>query len=611
MREATPVYGKTDLSAQPVFISYSRKDYYFAESLAFHLLNRKVPVWLDVKDLKPGVDWQRDLEAAVAAASTVILVGSPGAFKSVNVRTECQHAVKLGKRIIVARRRGARLPDELKRGEMVDFQGGFEHGLDQLAASLTADPSNVPIANAVHRVSFVPRLPPWTATIAATLAIPLLGYFALVLGAGNREGGDYPFPVLVVLWLAVICLLLWFFLLGFIERRMGMTRLAVCLACLTVVYAYPLFRLFYWGPSSLGAYDAGIIRLIVDQWPIGALLGAVPLFGLVVLLFSRPEDLLRWSPTGKAWDRYRVGHAAKGSDEIFDAAAALTRVQHFRLFYDMPDKPAAARLREELMRAGAQEAQSDGAEATAVLLLTNRTRTLWLNQQADHLKGALLTVVASGIRLPETVGWLWRREWIDFRSWNINQPNRSNGLPRVPEAVTGARLPAPVLKAHHLLCAFAALLMAVGGAIQPPDSARSEILSVPEVVGAVCAAIGLFFALPARRLVRRRISPVQFARWTGPFAALAIASGLITLVYYCAINPGAWIRAVPASAFLLVAPILLRRLRPTIEFWLPPSDVKAEKQTDDSLALRRNWRTFGWVVLYLCVWALLLKDINQ
>ena len=48
--------------SQPLFISYSRKDYYFAESLAYHLRKREIPVWLDAKDLKPGVDWARDLE---------------------------------------------------------------------------------------------------------------------------------------------------------------------------------------------------------------------------------------------------------------------------------------------------------------------------------------------------------------------------------------------------------------------------------------------------------------------------------------------------------------------------------------------------------------------
>ena len=41
----------------PVFISYSRKGFYFAESLAFHLQHSSVLVWLDAKDLEPGADW--------------------------------------------------------------------------------------------------------------------------------------------------------------------------------------------------------------------------------------------------------------------------------------------------------------------------------------------------------------------------------------------------------------------------------------------------------------------------------------------------------------------------------------------------------------------------
>ena len=50
---------------RPVFISYSRRDYYFAESLALHLLKDGIPAWLDVKDLNPGVFWERDLFAAL------------------------------------------------------------------------------------------------------------------------------------------------------------------------------------------------------------------------------------------------------------------------------------------------------------------------------------------------------------------------------------------------------------------------------------------------------------------------------------------------------------------------------------------------------------------
>src|SRR5215510_3282208 len=52
-----------------VFIRYSRKDYYFAESLTFSLIQRDVAAWLDVKDLQPGVDWEERLQSAIDNAS--------------------------------------------------------------------------------------------------------------------------------------------------------------------------------------------------------------------------------------------------------------------------------------------------------------------------------------------------------------------------------------------------------------------------------------------------------------------------------------------------------------------------------------------------------------
>ncbi len=92
-------------------------------------MKRGIPAWLDVKNLKPGVDWERGLETALAECSCVVLVISSNALHSANVRAEWQRAVNLGKRIIVARFRGARLPDELQRSELVDFRGSFRKGL--------------------------------------------------------------------------------------------------------------------------------------------------------------------------------------------------------------------------------------------------------------------------------------------------------------------------------------------------------------------------------------------------------------------------------------------------------------------------------------------------
>ncbi len=587
----------------PVFISYSRKEYYFAESLAFHLMKRDVPAWLDVKDLMPGVDWERDLEAALAACCCVVLVTSSNAFHSANVRGEWQRAVKLGKRIIVARFRGARLPDELRGSEIADFRGSFQRGLNRLIALLGADPSTARSADAATGFSLRFCLPPGVAAIAAMLALPLLGYFTLVLWKGETEAGTLPYPVFIALWFVAISLLLWFFCISFLKRRMGMTRLAACLGGLAILYAYPLVRLFSSGPAGLHSYDTGLIRAVIEYWGAGLIFCAIPASGLAIVLLMRPEDLLRWTPTGKIWKRYRIGRAPKISAEIGDSATALQRLQRFHLIHDDPDAPAAARLRQELNNASALETPPDDPGTTAVLLLTNRTRTLWLNGQAEHLKGGLLTVVASGISLPGTLDWLWRREWIDFRRWEFTPPELQRGLPGVPESVIHPSVPKRVKQAHHLLCALGALLFILAGFVM--DSAPQETAPLQQATGFAAGLIGWLFTLPARGLVRRKISQTRYARWIGPPAAVAVVSGLGALYFYAHVYRG-WIRALPAAAFLLAAPFLLRRLLPAVAFWFPLPDSQGENPTA-RLTPGRDWQTFSLWLLYLFAWTAVLN----
>src|ERR1043165_8834336 len=120
----------------PVFVSYSRRDYYFAESLAFHLEARGVPAWLDVKDLQPGADWNSSLEPGPDAAPVFLLVASPHSLTSANVRSEWMRARAAGKRIVVVRFRGSALPPELAESEVVDFRGVFGRGLGRLVETI-------------------------------------------------------------------------------------------------------------------------------------------------------------------------------------------------------------------------------------------------------------------------------------------------------------------------------------------------------------------------------------------------------------------------------------------------------------------------------------------
>jgi hypothetical protein len=449
----------------PSFLSYSRKDYYFAESLAFHLMRQGVPVWLDVRDLEPGKDWERGLEEALDAATTVVLVASPDSMESPNVRNEWQRALRHGKRIVLARFRGAKIPAELEQCESVDFRLPFGRALRTLVAYLAPATPAAGARKTVGTGSSWIGLPPWVALMGVMLAIPSLAY--LLLGDWEPDpSANMPAAVHWALIPTMALLLLWFLCITFLRRRMGMTRLAICLVCLTSVFAIPLVLFGLLGETAARGYEESVIQMVRDHWRAGLALTAIPLAGLVVLVLVRPEDLLRWAPTGTAWPVYRVGHVA---DAVFDRAelgAQFGQVRRFFILHDPADAPMAQRLGQQLAASGATEVAADADGATTVLLLTSRTRTAWLDQQTARLPEALLTVVGSAIRLPDSLERLWRRQWIDFRGWDLRRVDREKALPQVPEAVTQPRFPGAVNRVHQMLCALGALLFVLRARLQ-------------------------------------------------------------------------------------------------------------------------------------------------
>ncbi len=161
--------------------------------------------------------------------------------------------------------------------------------------------------------------------MAVACALPVLAYFGGADWTGTQDdqyGAFMPlFQVVGALGLA------WFFCGALLYRRMGMTRLALCLLCLAVAFALPTLGHFIPRLSFLATPD---VAATFSRFSIlGTLSTVVPLIGLCILVFVRPEDLLRWAPTGKAWAAYRIGHVANAALQpvIARANAALERGQ--------------------------------------------------------------------------------------------------------------------------------------------------------------------------------------------------------------------------------------------------------------------------------------------
>jgi hypothetical protein len=86
-----------------LFISYSRTDSAFADRLFADLLARSFRPWMDRRKLEGGQDFLNEIQSAIDRCQVLLLILSPEAMASKNVRREYRYAAdQQGKPIISA-----------------------------------------------------------------------------------------------------------------------------------------------------------------------------------------------------------------------------------------------------------------------------------------------------------------------------------------------------------------------------------------------------------------------------------------------------------------------------------------------------------------------------
>ena len=88
-----------------VFISYSRKDKEFAETLHTALEKSGKDAWIDWQDIPLTSEWWKEIETGIEGADTFIFVISPDSVASKVCGEEIDHAVKHNKRLFPVVRR--------------------------------------------------------------------------------------------------------------------------------------------------------------------------------------------------------------------------------------------------------------------------------------------------------------------------------------------------------------------------------------------------------------------------------------------------------------------------------------------------------------------------
>lgn len=115
-----------------VFISYVRADELFALDLRESLREAGVKAWLDMTDIPAEADWHATVDRALETCGLMLLLLSPTALKTGELRAERQQFLDVGKIVVPVLRDHCDLAALNLLHAPVDFRHDYALGLQQL-----------------------------------------------------------------------------------------------------------------------------------------------------------------------------------------------------------------------------------------------------------------------------------------------------------------------------------------------------------------------------------------------------------------------------------------------------------------------------------------------
>lgn len=121
-----------------LFISYSRQDKEEVAELVY-ALSPFHRVWIDWEDIKPGTEWQLEIEKGIRQCDVFLFVVSFASCSSQHCAWECDRAIARKKRIIPLILDDGYLRPELAQLQWI-FMDEFERGIRDLLEALQPSP---------------------------------------------------------------------------------------------------------------------------------------------------------------------------------------------------------------------------------------------------------------------------------------------------------------------------------------------------------------------------------------------------------------------------------------------------------------------------------------
>ncbi|MGK0343465.1 MAG: uncharacterized membrane protein (DUF441 family) [Candidatus Azotimanducaceae bacterium] len=503
------------------FVSYSRRQLYFAESIALHLQNQGINIWFDLQQLQAGTVWEAGLEGGVRHANRLVLIVSKAALDSSYTRNEWSEVVERGDPVVLVLFEPVDLPEELQGLPTYDFRNGFNRKLLELVAFLKDDAEpRYDSVSSPNRLGFSSRLPGavWltlTAQFGCLITCILGLLFAVSLNTLTEAVSNSLFWYLAAFSLAVGTRYAVPFLRHTLEYRKVKRGVLVNLLLLI-----PTFF---------------IVGNIVDNNPISqSILGGAALLLLFVYfyLLRRSGGLLRWMrPEDGLQKLRRYVHQSLVPNTTLDVTAGVNMPVvsvTYLIHADDADQPFERFVENILLKVGHQRASAGEEPQHHIAILSNRSSTLWAQALANTHAGKLVFIVASTIEFSENLAEVGRYQWVDARDMNRLEVaalarslgneeagTREAALETTPAMIDHWKVPTEITELKRVLEWLGILMLIFGltdliGAtmtslgIIPPDLQKEKVDSVRSawlvIFGISC------FWLASKGLVYRKVS---------------------------------------------------------------------------------------------------------
>lgn len=383
-------------STPRVFISYSREQFYFAESLAIALKVNGIEVWFDAHDALPGTNWTDALAKGINKATAVILVGSRSALSSQDVRDEISIATAKAKPIFIAAFESIELPDDLAHYPIIDFRRHFNRGLGNIKAALEGQ--RVGIARQTLAKS---ELSNPVRTIATALALQPFLFLPLFVWISV----SYPSPLVAIVDIYAILLSCVLFYLARNFLRRNFRRFEVALALIF---------------SSIGLPSAAILVSTTSGIEDALLLGFVYLAPLIVIPFIAVAMTMlygsgviyRWLPTGMARESER--RFGKKNRSLDSHSRPNPSIPTFCVHHNPIDSRVASVVRKVFLRAGWHVHCTKQKPDLDIVMVSTATKVAHELEECCSVRPPLIVITSNGVA-DEQLELLSRIQWIDFR----------------------------------------------------------------------------------------------------------------------------------------------------------------------------------------------------